>query len=140
MSSAARHVVLMGAPWTDRQHLAQALQDVLQRLQQAATLHCPSSPAELHTLPLGAQHLLWNPAGSLMQDDWRFELQRLQRSFQVLHGEGPEALKQCVYALLPPHLAQDWARQPVLPRWTGVCETCGDADCEQRLFSRLLQG
>ena len=96
MSSAARHVVLMGAPLTDRQHLAQALQDVLQRLQQDATLHCPTSPAELNALPLGAQHLLWNPAGSLMQDDWRSELQRLQRSFQVLHGEGPEALKQCV--------------------------------------------
>ena len=113
---------------------------LLQGLQQDASLHCPATPAELHALPLAAQHLLWNPAGTLMLDDWRSELQRLQRGFQVLHDEGPEALKQCIYALLPPHLAQDWARQPVLPKWTGVCETCGDADCEQRLFSRLLQG
>jgi len=138
--SAARHAVLMGAPWNDCPHLSPALQVVLQHLQQDPPPHCPATPAELNALPLGAQHLLWNPAGGLVLDDWRRELLRLQRSFQVLHGEGPEALKACVYALLPPHLAQDWARQPVLPRWSGVCETCGDADCEQRLFSRLLQG
>lgn len=128
----------MGAPWSNRLQLSRALHDVLERLKQSATLHCPCTPAELNALPAEAQHLLWNPAGRWIQDDWRAEMQRLQRSFQVLHGEDTEALKQCIYALLPPHLAHDWARQPLLPKWTGVCETCGDADCERRLFSRLL--
>jgi hypothetical protein len=107
------------------------------------TPHCTAPPPLLNytRCPWVLNTCCGIPAGGfVLQDDWRSELQRLQRGFQVLHGEGPEALKQCIYALLPPHLAQDWARQPVLPRWTGVCETCGDADCEQRLFSRLLQG
>lgn len=137
MPSPDRHVVLMGAPLTQRHHLARALQDVMQRLEQPCILHCPAFPLELAALPPHAQHLLWNPLGSLPLEDWRGELQKSKRSFQVLHGEDSEALKQCIYALLPPYLAQDWARQPPLPRWTGVCETCGDADCEQRLFSRL---
>ena len=32
------------------------------------------------------------------------------------------------------------ARKALPERWQGVCETCSDPDCEQRLFSGLLQG
>jgi hypothetical protein len=35
---------------------------------------------------------------------------------------------------------QGLARQALPVRWQGVCETCSDPDCEQRLFSGLLQG
>jgi hypothetical protein len=129
----------MGAPLLERQHLAQALQEVLHQLEQTCTLHCPTAPDALGELPSGAQHLLWQPDGA-MHTDWRAELHQLNRPYQLVYGTDLEALKRCVYALLPTHLAGDWARQSVLPRWTGACETCGDADCEQRLFSRLLQG
>ena len=128
---------MIGAEFNQRQHLAQALQQVLQRLGFEPHLHLPERPQDLADCPEQAAHLLWTLHGS---SEWRSPLTRLKRPYQVVQGTGEEALRQCVYALLPPALAQDWARQPVAPRWQGACETCGDADCEQRLFSRLLQG
>lgn len=59
--------------------------------------------------------------------------------FQVIHGIGQELVTQCLLAILPPAL-QGFARQELPVRWQGVCETCSDPDCEQRLFFGLLQG
>ena len=75
--------------------------------------------------------------------------------FKVIHGIGQELVTQCLLAILPPDgfspsgfamtsaMASDLeglARKAMPVRWQGVCETCSDPDCEQRLFSGLLQG
>ncbi len=136
MPAPALQVVLTGAEHSQRQHLAQALQQVLAQLGCQSELLTPSQPSELASCPPEATHLLWTGVGA---SDWRQQLHALKRAYQVVQGEPADALKQCVYALLPPALAQDWARQLPPVRWQGVCETCGDAACEQRLFSGLLQ-
>jgi hypothetical protein len=90
-------------------------------------------------------------------------------SFQVIHGNGEALVSQCLLAILPPDgfspagfamtsemasnlpsgfvmttqaasAPQGLGRQALPVRWQGVCETCSDPDCEQRLFSGLLQG
>ncbi len=137
MPKPALQVVLIGAEISQRQHLAQALQQVLRTLASEVSLHIPPHPDDLTACPADAAHLLWTQANS---GPWRQQLHVLARPYQVVHGEPTEALRQCIYALLPPAQAQDWARQMPPVRWQGVCETCGDADCEQRLFSGLLKG
>ncbi len=136
MPSPVLQVVLTGAELGQRQHLAQALQQVLQTLGLQPQWHLPEHPHNLAACPPEALHLLWTAQSSA---PWRAQLHQLQRDYKVVQGSGEESLKQCLYALLPPEQARDWARPMPPTRWSGVCETCGDADCEQRLFSRLLQ-
>ena len=137
MPKPALQVVLTGAEIPQRRHLAQALQQVLNGLRVEASVLTPSLPSDLASSPHEATHLLWMQADS---SPWRQPLHELQRAYHVVQGEPAEALKQCIYALLSPDQAQAWARQAPLVRWQGVCEACGDADCEQRLFSGLLKG
>ena len=137
MSATALQVVLTGADLGQRQHLAQALQQVLHSLGLQPHLHLPPHPEDLAACPPDALHLLWT---AQPRATWRAQLHQLQRDYKVVQGFGEETLKQCLFALLPPELARDWARQLPPVRWQGVCETCGDAACEQRLFSGLLQG
>lgn len=137
MPKPALQVVLIGAEQLQRQHLAQTLQQVLHSLGIEASLHIPPFPNDLASCPSEAAHLLWAQADT---SAWRAPLHLLERPYQVVQGDSLQALKQCLYALLPPALAQEWARQAPPVRWQGVCETCGDAACEQRLFSGLLKG
>ena len=61
--------------------------------------------------------------------------------YQVIRP--PDTLQQALHAIgrallpLAPSLAQPLMRAEVPPRWQGVCEGCGDPDCEYRLFSGL---
>ena len=59
------------------------------------------------------------------------------------------AMTSAMASTLPPGFAmtsamastlEGLARKALPERWQGVCETCCDPDCEQRLFSGLLQG
>lgn len=132
-------VVLMGGAHRERVHLAQTLQQVLQSLGHRVAVTSPDAPeAWPSSLAPPSQCLLWQTLGA-EHVPWRQALHAWGTPYQVIHGDGPQALKQAVYALLPPEQAHGWARQPVQPRWTGVCEACGDAACEQRLFGRLLE-
>jgi len=132
-------VVLTGGSLLARQKLALALQPVLQSLGHKAQLVCPDAPESLGLSPLPCQYLLWQSTAG-QHALWRSALHALGVPYQVVQGDATEALKQAVYALLPPEQAQGWARQEAPPRWMGVCEACGDASCEQRLFGRLLNG
>lgn len=70
----------------------------------------------------------------------RQALARAQLPFHTIYGSGPLRLKQALRPI--GHLLQRPLAEPV-PAWgrgqlTWQCERCSDADCEHRLFSRLL--
>lgn len=96
-----------------------------------------------------------NPDDAAIAQTWRAILLAQGLSFQVIHGTAEALMAQCLLAILPPDgfspsgfamttqaasALQGLARQALPVRWQGVCETCSDPDCEQRLFSGLLQG
>jgi nicotinamide riboside kinase len=68
--------------------------------------------------------------------------------FQVIYGQGPQRLANTLYCIasaaaqldspMAKQLCQALSRPETLPQWTGPCETCGDGECEHRLFTRLL--
>jgi nicotinamide riboside kinase len=61
--------------------------------------------------------------------------------YQVVYGTGEERLENALFCI--GRQAPNWAKQLERPepptRWSGPCETCGDGDCEHRLFSRLFK-
>jgi nicotinamide riboside kinase len=61
--------------------------------------------------------------------------------FQVVYGIGAQRLENALYGIAQqaPAWAQRLRRQATPPRWHGPCETCGDGDCEHRLFTALLK-
>jgi nicotinamide riboside kinase len=60
--------------------------------------------------------------------------------YQVVYGTGEQRLKNALFCI--GQQAPDWAKQLARPesptRWSGPCETCGDGDCEHRLFTGLI--
>jgi nicotinamide riboside kinase len=60
--------------------------------------------------------------------------------FASICGAGPQRLEAALRAIDQAdatHRGQRRATQG--PAWTWVCETCSDAECEHRMFSRLTQ-
>lgn len=57
--------------------------------------------------------------------------------FRVVYGEGPDRLANAL-AALPPEAGTTRGNAARTP-WQWTCDKCGDADCEHRLFSTLLQ-
>lgn len=58
-------------------------------------------------------------------------------SWRVIYGAGDDRTEAALEALAG---VAAWAwppRAPQAPRWQGLCEACGDPDCERRLFSGL---
>ena len=133
-------IVLLGLSQPRLQHLATALEPVLKAFAPCATLHIPLNHLDWTPPSLSSRILLCvNPEDAGNAQTWRAILLAQGLPFQVIHGIGQELVTQCLLAILPPAL-QGFARQELPVRWQGVCETCSDPDCEQRLFSGLLQG
>ena len=133
-------IVLLGLTQPRLQHLATALEPALKAFAPRATLHIPHSHLAWNPPSLSSRILLCvNPEDAGNAQTWRAILLAQGLPFQVIHGIGQELVTQCLLAILPPAL-QGFARQELPVRWQGVCETCSDPDCEQRLFSGLLQG
>ena len=133
-------IVLLGLTQSRLQHLATALEPALKAFAPRATLHIPHSHLAWNPPSLSSRILLCvNPEDAGNAQTWRAILLAQGLPFQVIHGIGQELVTQCLLAILPPAL-QGFARQELPVRWQGVCETCSDPDCEQRLFSGLLQG
>lgn len=63
-----------------------------------------------------------------------------QLPFATVYGVGPQRRQAALQAIAHADATQR-ARLPAAqgPAWTWVCDTCSDADCEHRLFSRLTQ-
>ena len=61
--------------------------------------------------------------------------------FQVVYGTGQHRLENALFCIgkQAPEWAQKLTRSEPPARWSGPCETCGDGDCEHRLFSELLK-
>lgn len=60
--------------------------------------------------------------------------------YQVVYGAGAQRLANALFCI--GRQAPQWAKQLERPepptRWSGPCETCGDGDCEHRLFTKLF--
>ena len=133
-------IVLLGLTQSRLQHLATALEPALKAVAPRTTLYTPQSQTAWTPPSLSSRILLCvNPEDAGNAQTWRAILLAQGLPFQVIHGIGQELVTQCLLAILPPAL-QGFARQELPVRWQGVCETCSDPDCEQRLFSGLLQG
>ena len=133
-------IVLLGLTQSRLQHLTTALEPALKAFAPRATLHIPQSQTAWTPPSLSSRILLCvNPEDAGNAQTWRAILLAQGLPFQVIHGIGQELVTQCLLAILPPAL-QGLARKAMPVRWQGVCETCSDPDCEQRLFSGLLQG
>ena len=133
-------IVLLGLTQPRLQHLATALEPALKAFAPRTTLYIPQSQPAWTPPSLSSRILLCvNPEDAGNAQTWRAMLLAQGLPFQVIHGIGQELVTQCLLAILPPAL-QGFARQELPVRWQGVCETCSDPDCEQRLFSGLLQG
>jgi hypothetical protein len=140
-------IVLLGLSPPRLQHLAAAIGPALTDFAPNWTLHTPldaplSQPA--WTPPSLSSRILLcaNPEDTFNAQAWRAILLAQGLPFQVIHGIGQELVKKCLLAILPPDCfsPSGLARQELPVRWQGMCETCSDPDCEQRLFSGLLQG
>ncbi len=153
-------IVLLGLSPHRLQHLSEALGPALKQFAPHWTLHTPHHPPQSDSAwtppSLSSRILLCvNPEDAAKAQAWRAILLDQGLSFQVIHGIGQALVAQCLLAILPPDgvspsslamttqaasALQGFARQALPVRWQGVCETCSDPDCEQRLFSGLLQG
>ena len=62
--------------------------------------------------------------------------------FQVVYGTGEQRLNNALFCIgrQAPDRARQLERPETLARWNGTCETCGDGDCEHRLFTSLVKG
>ena len=148
-------IVLLGLSQPRLQHLATALEQALKPFAPCATLYTPQSQTAWTPPSLSSRILLCTSAEDVqIAQAWRAILLAQGLPFQVIHGIGQELVTQCLLALLPPDcfnpsgfamtsaMASDLeglARKALPVRWQGLCETCSDPDCEQRLFSGLLQ-
>jgi len=148
-------IVLLGLTQSRLQHLATALEPALKAFAPRTTLYIPQSQTAWTPPSLSSRILLCiSPEDAANAQAWRAILLAQGLPFQVIHGIGQELVTQCLLALLPPDvfnpsgfamtsaMASDLeglARKAMPVRWQGVCETCSDPDCEQRLFSGLLQ-
>jgi nicotinamide riboside kinase len=61
--------------------------------------------------------------------------------FQVVYGSGEQRLENALFCIArqAPHLAKQLERPEPPTRWSSPCETCGDGDCEHRLFTNLVK-
>lgn len=136
-------IVLLGLSSPRLQHLAAALRQTLKQLAPSWTFHTPQNHTAWTPPSLSSRILLCvNPEDAGNALAWRVILMDQGLSFQVIHGMGQELVAQCLLAILPTDGVNPsgLARKALPVRWQGVCETCSDPDCEQRLFSGLLQG
>lgn len=142
------HVAIVGAPQTGKTQLALALtqtlnaQGLVVRISDDAPLH-PRRGDDfilLCGLDLGATTPQQLQADQAIRD----ALLAQALSFQVVYGQGSARLANALFGLAQQARARGLEqltaqiRQSPVARWSGACESCGDADCEHQLFSRLL--
>ena len=138
-------VAILGAPQTGKTQLTHALKahliDLNVRLEVLDAAPPESLSPEDLVLLCG---LDLTPATENQQTEdnaIRTMLMARQQPFQVVYGQGPQRLENALYCIGRqfPHWATPLTRTEIAPKWQGACETCGDGDCEHRLFTGLVQ-
>ncbi len=140
------HIAILGAPRTGKTQLAHALNSHLKSW--GVKLHVqddglPDSLNPSDVVLLCGLDLTSATENQLTEDiAIRAMLMARQQPFQVVYGQGPQRLENALYCIGRqfPHWATPLTRTEITPKWQGACETCGDGDCEHRLFTRLVQG
>ena len=61
--------------------------------------------------------------------------------YRVVYGEGQEWIQNALFCIAEKakENLQAFERPAPIVRWLGTCESCGDADCEHRLFTKLTE-
>lgn len=68
----------------------------------------------------------------------RAALARTDVTWQVIYGSGPARLEAALRALAAHTEYAQRADSHTATPWTWSCDSCSDAECEHRLFTRLL--
>lgn len=142
------NVAILGAPLSGKTQLALALMQALKT--QGMAMHV-SDDAPLHQLQPDDLILLCGldlapatPTQLRADQTIRQTLAENALSFQVVYGQNKARVDNALFGLAQQARAKgleqlaSQIRQPPVVRWTGPCESCGDADCEHQLFSQLL--
>ena len=141
-------VAILGAPQTGKTQLSRALMQALNAQGVAATVTDdapwqtldPNAFLLLCGLDLGVASAVQVRADQVIRQN----LLAQSLSFQVVYGEGLARVKNALFGLAQEARSRgleqlaSQIRQPPAVRWTGACDSCGDGDCEHRLFSQLL--
>jgi hypothetical protein len=141
-------IAIVGAPGSGAQQLLQDLPAALSQaaLPEACTVSAPPIPltaAASHlaacdlTLLCALNAMAATPEARDREAQLREALQALGTRFAVLYGDAEVRLQTAVQAIThAQRAARRLATGDTLWQWS--CEKCSDADCEHRLFSRLL--
>ena len=138
-------VAIVGAPQTGKTKLTHALsarlnaQGLVVEIVDAASIDSISTMDLVLLCGLDLGHI--TPAQSEIDQKIRNTLQQAALNFQVVYGTGEQRLDNALYCLgrQAPQWTKQLERPESPPRWSGPCETCGDGDCEHRLFTRLVK-
>ena len=136
------NIAILGAPRTGKTALAVALRQRLKTLglHDVRVSDAPPDMPLHHPIILLCGLDLPGPVDHSQVDAAvRTALALSGQPFQVVYGQGEERLRNALFAISrqwPEHAQLLRSEAPV--RWQGECERCSDADCEHRLFSRLL--
>ena len=140
------HIAILGASQTGKTQLAHALNSHLTPL--GVDIHVqdvalPDSPNRSDLVLLCGLDLTTATENQQTEDNTiRAMLMARQQPFQVVYGQSRQRLENALYCIGRqfPQWATPLTRTEITPKWQGTCETCGDGDCEHRLFTRLVQG
>jgi hypothetical protein len=137
-------IAILGAPMTGKTELSLALKKFLQthhmQIEVVKNHDIQAIEAKDIVLLCGLDLKTSKVAQSNQDLEIRTHLLRQGIAFQVVYGKDPQRLQNALFCLAN-HLPQ-WAstlRRLNLPaRWTGLCEKCGDGQCEHQLFTQLV--
>ena len=138
-------VAILGAPQTGKTQLRLALSEALlaQNLWLDVTDTAPVEELKPQDMVLlcGLDLGPVSEIQSQMDQTLRASLSQTGFSFQVVYGSGPQRLENALFCIgrHASHSAKQMTRPEPPVRWSGPCETCGDGDCEHRLFTQLIK-
>lgn len=146
MTRAPLTIALLGAQGTGKTHLASALQTHFQNnvkllLSDAPDVHLANTFEVILLMGLDLPVADASHRSRQIQADSELRNMLVQRNlaFHVVYGAGQLRLHNALHSISQHAPQLQHARPEITPRWTGSCETCGDGDCEHRLFTQLLQ-
>ena len=120
------NIAIVGAPRSGKTHLTQALQQQRPDLQFSDAPSLSQHGAAFDLILLTGLDLPGHdtPEQHAADSALRTQLDQAGWSYRVVYGLGDQRLHQALRLISP--------EESPPPRWTGLCERCGDPDCERR--------